>query len=685
MVDVCRLDKKSDTPALAAKIGAGETPHPDDVSAYLNEQMHKRIIYLDGGMGTRIQAEKLEEEHYRGDRFTSFHKIDANGVPVCLKGNNDLLQLTMPDLVTKIHEEYFEGGSDICETNTFNGTAISQSEYKMQDIVYELNKVAAELCKKAAAEVTKEQPHKPRFVAGAIGPTSRTLSVSPSVEDCSFRNVTWDALVESYVEQIAGLVDGGADLLMIETIFDTQNAKAAIFAVDEYYERNPGKVRLPLMISATIVDNSGRTLSGQTIEAFFVSIQHAKPLTVGINCALGAGQMKKFYKSLTDINPGWCHVYPNAGLPNAMGGYDEDPEIFSTNIYDYAKDGLLNFVGGCCGTFPSHIAAVAKKVENCPPRKLPELPKYPCMQLSGLEPCVLKPEDGFQWVGERCNLMGSAKFKKLVDSYKWDEAMEVCLAQCEKKADILDFNFDSDLIDGQTAMGKFMRLCVTEPSVAKLPFMIDSSKWNVIEEGLKAVQGKCIVNSISLKVGEEEFLRQAKLCKRFGAAVVVMAFDEQGQAATYEDKVRICQRSYQLMRSKIDFPPEDIIFDCNVLTIATGLPEHNSYGIDFINAVAEIKRTCPCVSFSGGLSNLSFSFRGLNSIRDAMHSVFLYHAIPKGLNMSIVNPGSLPRYTDIDATTRKLMEEVIMNKSADGNHVERFIELAERVRNPPKE
>nr|UKS50368.1 B12-dependent methionine synthase [Alexandrium insuetum] len=658
------------------------TPTPTEVLQYFNSELKKRICFLDGGMGTRIQAEKLEEADYRGERFKDFSMIDANGVPVSLKGNNDLLVFSKPDMIKDIHKEYFAGGSDICETNTFNGTTISQGEYKMQEIVYEMNKVGAQLAKKAAAEVTKEEPHKPRFVAGAVGPTSRTLSVSPSVEDPSFRNVTWDELVEAYVQQIGGLVDGGVDLLMIETIFDTQNAKAAIFAVDEYFLRT-GKERLPVMISATIVDNSGRTLSGQTIEAFFVSIKHAKAFTVGINCALGAAQMKKFYKMLTDMNLGWCHVYPNAGLPNAMGGYDEDPEIFSTNILDYAKDGLLNFVGGCCGTFPSHIAAVANKVKDCPPRKLPEPPKYPCMQLSGLEPCILTPDSGFQWVGERCNLMGSAKFKKLVDAYKWDEAMEVCLAQCEKKADTLDFNFDSDLIDGKSAMGKFMRLCVTEPNVAKLPFMIDSSKWPVIEEGLKCVQGKSIVNSISLKVGEEEFMRQAKLCQRFGAAVVIMAFDEQGQAATYEDKVRICQRSYRLLRSKLGFNPEDIIFDCNVLTIATGLPEHNSYALDFINAVAEIKRTCPCVSFSGGLSNLSFSFRGLNSLRDAMHSVFLYHAVPKGLNMSIVNPGSLPRCEDIDEQSRKLCEEVILNKSADGNHVERFLEFAERVKNPP--
>nr|UKS50372.1 B12-dependent methionine synthase [Margalefidinium polykrikoides] len=682
--DVCRMEGSVSISDIADLIVAGGAPRPSEVVRYFNSQLKQRICFLDGGMATRIQAEKLEEADYRGDRFKDFNEIDANGVPVSLKGNNDLLCFTKPDLIKDIHKEYFLGGSDICETNTFNGTSISQGEYKCQSIVYELNKVASELAKKAAAEVTKAQPEKPRFVAGAVCPTSRTLSVSPSVEDPSYRNVTWDELVDSYKEQVRGLVDGGCDLLMIETIFDTQNSKAAIFAVDQYFLET-GKERLPVTLSATIVDNSGRTLSGQTIEGFFISVKHAKPFTVGINCALGAAQMKGFYKKLTDLCPGWCHVYPNAGLPNAMGGYDEDPEIFSTNVYDYAKDGLLNFVGGCCGTFASHIAAVVEKVKNCPVRKLPELPKYPYMQLSGLEPCFLKPEDGFQWVGERCNLMGSAKFKKLVDAYKWDEAMEVCLAQCEKKADILDFNFDSDLIVGKSAMGKFMRLCVTEPTVAKLPFMIDSSKWSVIEEGLKCVQGKSIVNSISLKVGEEEFLRQAKLCMRYGAAVVVMAFDEQGQAATFEDKVRICQRSYNLMRTKLDFPPEDIIFDCNVLTIATGLPEHNSYGIDFINAVAEIKRTCPCVSFSGGLSNLSFSFRGLNTLRDAMHSVFLYHCIPKGLNMSIVNPGGLPRCTDIDSKTRSLCEEVILNKSADGKHVERFLEFAELVKNPPKE
>merc|ERR1719191_1803519 len=677
--DICRLQGDVDVAAMAKTIAAGGTCTPDEVAKYLSGEMHKRVVFLDGGMGTRIQAEKLEEEDYRGDRFKDFSAIDNKGVAVSLKGNNDLLVFSKPTLIDHIHREYLRAGSDIIETNTFNGTSISQGEYKMEEVVYELNKIAAQLAKSATSAVTKEDMSRPRFVAGAIGPTSRTLSVSPSVEDCSFRNVTWDELVESYVEQTRGLVDGGVDLLMIETIFDTQNAKAAIYAVDEYFLRS-GKPRLPLMISATIVDQSGRTLSGQTIEAFFVSISHAKPLTVGINCALGAGLMKPFYEKLSDICPGWCHVYPNAGLPNAMGGYDETPETFGENLFDYAKDGLLNCVGGCCGTFPSHIAGLKKAVEVCAPRKLPELQKNPRMQLSGLEPLCLNPESGFQLLGERCNLMGSLKFKKLVEGYKWDEAMEVCKAQCDKGADVLDFNFDTNLIDGKMAMGKFMRMCVTEPGVAKLPFMIDSSKWDVIEEGLKWVQGKSIVNSISLKVGEEEFLRQAKLVQRYGASVVIMAFDEQGQAATYEDKVRICQRSYRLLREEIDFNPQDIIFDCNVLTIATGLPEHNSYGVDFINAVAEIKRTCPCVNFSGGLSNLSFSFRGLNQVRDAMHSIMLYHGIPKGLNFSIVNPGSLPRYEDIDETSRKLMEEVIMNKSADGNHVERMLKFAQDVK-----
>ena len=553
-VDPCRVEGPQETQKVAQKIIEGKTPTPTEVINYFNAELKKRICFLDGGMGTRIQAEQLEEADYRGDRFKDFNEKDANGIPVSLKGNNDLLIFTKPDMIKDIHAEYFKAGSDICETNTFNGTTVSQGEYKMQAVVHEMNKVGAELAKKAAAEVTKQEPHKPRFVAGAVGPTSRTLSVSPSVEDPSFRNVTWDELVTAYKDQVSGLVDGGVDMLMIETVFDTQNCKAAIYAVDEYFKETK-KERLPVMLSATIVDNSGRTLSGQTIEAFYVSVMHAQPFTVGINCALGAAQMKGFYKKLTDMNKGWCHVYPNAGLPNAMGGYDEDPEIFSNNILDYAKDGLLNFVGGCCGTFPSHIEAMCNKVKSCPVRKLPELPKYPTMMLSGLEPCHREQ------MRQVSSGLASAAISWVPQSsrswwitYKWDEAMEVCVAQCEKKADILDFNFDSDLIDGQSAMGKFMKLCVTEPTVAKLPFMIDSSKWPVVEEGLKCVQGKCIVNSISLKPGEEEFLRHAEACMRYGAAVVIMAFDEKGQAATFEDQGQDLSAQLPYSQGEVGFP-----------------------------------------------------------------------------------------------------------------------------------
>eukprot|EP00398_MALV-I-01_sp_L67-1_P000538 gene538-38_t len=656
-----------------------KTPTPNIVHSYFNKNLHQRIMFLDGGMGTRIQADRLEEKDYRGELFKDFDKKDSKGLPIYLKGNNDLLCLTRPELMRDIHMEYLRAGSDIIETNTFNATPVSMNEYGLPEIVYDINVAAAKLAKEACAQVTKENPNKPRFVAGAIGPTSRTLSVSPSVEDPSYRNVTWDELVEGYMEQIRGLVDGGVDILMIETIFDTQNAKAAIYAVDEYFETT-GKERLPLMISGTITDASGRTLSGQTIEAFLISISHARPMTVGVNCALGAQQMKPFYEKLCEHHPGWVHVYPNAGLPNAMGGYDENPEEFAEHSHEYAELGLLNIVGGCCGTFPGHINQVFETVSIVPPRPLPIPSPQRCMKLSGLEPSYLDPKRGFIHVGERCNLMGSMKFRKLIESHKYDEALEICRAQAKSCADILDFNFDSDLINGQQAMGKFLRLCVTEPDIARLPFMIDSSKWNVVEEGLKTVQGKCIVNSISLKVGEELFLEQAKACLRYGAAVVVMAFDEQGQAAGYEDKVRICERSYKLLREQLDFPPEDIIFDCNVLTIATGLEEHNNYGLDFVRAVEKLRSTCPWSSFSGGLSNLSFSFRGLNSLRDAMHSVFLYHAIPLGLNMAIVNPGGLPPPVELDPKLRRLLTEVILNQSADGDHVERVLKYAQDVK-----
>merc|ERR1719331_3166873 len=619
-------------------------------------------------MGTRIQAEKLTEEQYRGERFKT-HKLDKS-----LKGNNDLLNLTMPELITDIHAEYLEAGSDMIETNTFNCTKPSMEDYDCTDIVYELNVQAAKLAKAACARVTKKDMTVPRFACGAIGPTSKTLSVSPSVEDPSFRATTFDDLKDAYKEQVKGLMDGGCDIILVETIFDSMNSKAAVFAFQEYFEETK-KDPVPLMISVTITDNSGRNLSGQTVEAFYTSIAHCKPFSVGINCALGATVMLPFYDALHRVNETWCSIYPNAGLPNAFGGYDETPDIFATNMKPYAERQNLNIVGGCCGTFPSHIAAVKKALGNTKPREPPVL--EPKMRLSGLEPFE-QINGNFTNIGERCNLLGSRKFKRLIENNKWDDALEIAREQVENGAQILDFNFDTDLLDGVTAMGKFMRLCVTDPLISKVPFMIDSSKWDVIEEGLKWVQGKCIVNSTSLKQGEEMFLRQAKCCMKHGAALVIMAFDEEGQAVTREDKLRICTRAYKLLKS-IDFNLHDLIFDVNVLTIATGLPEHNSYGLDFILAIEDIKKECPEVSFSGGLSNLSFSFRGLNSLRDAMHSCFLALAIPRGLNISIVNAGQLPVFSDIPEDIRTLCCQAILNESPNNDHVERMLAFAEAM------
>merc|ERR1719506_133698 len=617
-------------------------------------------------MGTRIQAEKLMEEQYRGDRFKT-HKLEKS-----LKGNNDLLNLTMPELITDIHAEYLDAGSDMIETNTFNCTKPSMEDYDCTEIVYELNHTATKLAKAACARGTKKDMTTPRFTCGAIGPTSRTLSVSPSVEDPSFRACTFDQLVDAYKEQMSGLIDGGCDIILIETIFDTMNSKAAAFAFHEYFEEQK-KEPVPLMISVTITDNSGRNLSGQTVEAFYTSLEHAKPFSVGINCALGATIMLPFYDALHRVNETWCSIYPNAGLPNAFGGYDETPEIITKNMEPYAERQNLNIVGGGCGTFPIHIAAMKKGLGNTPPRVPPTL--EPKMRLSGLE--GFEQINGtFINIGERCNLLGSRKFKRLIENNQWDDALEIAREQVENGAQILDFNFDTDLLDGVSAMGKFMRLCVTDPLISKVPFVIDSSKWDVIEEGLKWVQGKCIVNSTSLKNGEERFLREARCCLRHGAALVVMAFDEEGQAASYEDKVRICMRTYHLLKG-IGFNMYDIIYDVNVLTIATGLPEHNGYGLDFINAVETLHKMCPEVSFSGGLSNLSFSFRGLEELREAMHSCFLALAIPKGLNMSIVNAGLLPVFDDIPKEMRELCCQAILNESPNNDHVERILQLAE--------
>merc|ERR1719482_2122412 len=573
--------------------------------------------------------------------------------------------------MTQIHTEYLEAGSDIIETNTFNSTAASMEDYDCVDLVYELNVAAAKLAKAATQKVTKAEMHKPRLVVGAIGPTSKTLSVSPSVEDPSYRASTFDELVACYKEQVHGFMDGGVDMLICETIFDTMNSKAAVYAVNEYFTET-GQPRPPLMLSVTITDNSGRNLSGQMVEAFYTSLEHCKPFSVGINCALGAEAMLPFYKALDRVNHTWCSIYANAGLPNAFGGYDETPEIFSKNMLQYAKQGLLNIVGGCCGTYPSHIKMMMETVQSYKPR-VPAKPK-PCMRLSGLEPFELPPT--FVNIGERCNLLGSRKFKRLIEQNKWDDALEIAREQVENGAQILDFNFDTDLLDGVSAMGKFMRLCVTDPLISKVPFVIDSSKWDVIEEGLKWVQGKCIVNSTSLKNGEERFLKEATCCMKHGAALVVMAFDEEGQAVTREDKVRISVRAYNLLKGS-GFNLYDIIFDVNVLTIATGLPEHNAYGIDFILAVETIHKACPEVSFSGGLSNLSFSFRGLDELREAMHSCFLALAIPRGLNMSIVNAGMLPVFDDIPKEMRELCCQAILNESPNNDHVERILALAE--------
>merc|ERR1719247_1848195 len=625
-------------------------------------------MFLDGGMGTRIQAEKLTEEQYRGDRFAK-HKLEKS-----LKGNNDLLNLTMPDLITDIHAEYLDAGSDMIETNTFNCTKPSMEDYDCTEIVYELNHTAAKLAKAACARVTKKDMTTPRFTCGAIGPTSRTLSVSPSVEDPSFRACSFDELVSAYKEQVSGLIDGGCDIILIETIFDTMNSKAAAYAFHEYFEEQK-KEPVPLMLSVTITDNSGRNLSGQTVEAFYTSLEHSKPFSVGINCALGATVMLPFYDALHRVNQTWCSIYPNAGLPNAFGGYDETPEIIAKNMEPYAERQNLNIVGGCCGTFPSHIAAMKKALGNTPPRVPKQL--EPKMRLSGLE--GFEQINGtFINIGERCNLLGSRKFKRLIENNKWDDALEIAREQVENGAQILDFNFDTDLLDGVTAMGKFMRLCVTDPLISKVPFVIDSSKWDVIEEGLKWVQGKCIVNSTSLKNGEENFLKHAKCVMKHGAALVCMAFDEEGQAASCEEKVRISKRMYNLLKG-IGFNMYDVIYDVNVLTIATGLPEHNNYGLDFILAVEEIHRDCPEVSFSGGLSNLSFSFRGLEELREAMHSCMLALAIPRGLNMSIVNAGLLPVFDDIPKEMRELCCQVILNESPNNDHVERILAMAEEM------
>ncbi|MGO8995679.1 MAG: homocysteine S-methyltransferase family protein, partial [Polyangiaceae bacterium] len=581
-----------------------------DVLATLQELLASRILIMDGAMGTMIQRHKPTEADYRGARFRA-HSHD-------LKGDNDILVLTRPEIVRGIHDEYFAAGADMVETNTFAATSVAQADYALESVVYELNVEAARLAKASAAEWTKRTPKKPRFVAGSIGPMNRTLSISPSVNDPAFRAVTFDQVRASYAEQVRGLIDGGADTLLVETIFDTLNAKAALVAIDEVFAERG--TRLPIMISVTITDRSGRTLSGQTIDAFWTSVMHAKPLTVGINCALGARDMRPYLAELAALANTWVSCYPNAGLPNAFGEYDETPETTGALLREFADAGLVNALGGCCGTTPDHIRAIAERVEGRKARAIPETAHEPYTRYSGLEPLVIRPDSNFMMIGERTNITGSAKFAELIKKSDFGKAVEVALDQVRGGANVLDVNMDEGMIDGEAAMTTFMNLLGGEPEVARIPFMIDSSKFSVIEAGLKCVQGKCVVNSLSLKEGEEDFVKKAKVVKRFGAGVVVMAFDEKGQAETADRKVEICKRAYAILTEKVGIEGRDIIFDPNILAIATGIEEHNDFAKNYIEAVPRIKAACPGVHISGGVSNLSFSVRGNNVVREAMHS-----------------------------------------------------------------
>ncbi|KAI3365357.1 hypothetical protein L3Q82_010443, partial [Scortum barcoo] len=624
------------------------------LEAELRAVLQQRIMVLDGGMGTMIQQHKLEEEDFRGDEFKEH--------PLPLKGNNDLLSITQPDIIYKIHKEYLLAGADIIETNTFSGTSTAQADYGLEHMAYRLNRMSAELARRAADDVIKQTGRK-RYVAGAVGPTNKTLSVSPSVERPDFRNITFDELVEAYSEQVRGLLDGGADILLVETIFDTANAKAALFAIDLLFEKS--YERKPIFISGTIVDRSGRTLSGQTGEAFVVSVSHAKPLCIGLNCALGAMEMRPFIEAIGKSTTAFIICYPNAGLPNTFGGYDETPQVTASNLKEFAMDGLVNIVGGCCGTTPEHIRMMSEAVKHCKPRATPPDIYQDYLLLSGLEPFRIGPYTNFVNIGERCNVAGSRKFAKLIMAGNYEEALSIAKAQVEMGAQVLDINMDEGMLEGPTAMARFCNFIASEPDIARVPLCIDSSNFSVIEAGLKCCQGKCIVNSISLKEGEEEFLLRAATVKRYGAAVVVMAFDEEGQATDTDRKVEICTRAYELLVSKVGFDPNDIIFDPNILTIGTGMEEHNLYAVNFIRATRLIKETLPRARVSGGLSNLSFSFRGMEAIREAMHGAFLYHAIKDGMDMGIVNAGNLPVYDDIDKELLLLCESLIWNRDAD--------------------
>jgi 5-methyltetrahydrofolate--homocysteine methyltransferase len=642
-----------------------------EVRRTLEGILDRRILLLDGAMGTMIQRHRPTEADFRGERF----KTHARDV----RGNNDLFVLTQPEMIAEIHGQYLAAGSDVIETNTFSSNAMAQADYALESIVYELNVEAARLAKRVTAEWTQKTPDRPRFVAGALGPTNRTLSMSPDVSDASFRAVSFDQMRVAYAEQIRGLIDGGCDLLIPETVTDTLNLKACLVAMEEVFEEK--RVRLPLMISVTIVDNSGRTLSGQTIDAFWASIEYARPLSVGINCSLGATQMRPFLSDLAQVANCRISCYPNAGLPNAFGAYDEEAHTTAALLREFAESGLVNIVGGCCGTTPDHVAAIGRAMQGVAPRALPA-PATHRGRFSGLETLTILPESTFLMIGERTNITGSAKFADLIRKGDFGKALEVALDQVRGGANFLDVNMDEGMIDGEQAMTTFLNLVATEPEIARIPIVIDSSKWSVIEAGLKCVQGKGIVNSISLKEGEDDFLRKARLVQRYGAGVVVMAFDETGQADTVERKVSICQRAYKLLTEAIGFNPLDIVFDPNILAIATGLEEHNEYGKNFIEATRLIKETCPGVKISGGVSNLSFSFRGNNVVREAMHSAFLYHAIRAGMDMGIVNAGQLVVYEEIPPELLEHVEDVILNRRPDAT--ERLVELADRVKGAGK-
>jgi 5-methyltetrahydrofolate--homocysteine methyltransferase len=634
----------------------------------LEQKLQNRILVLDGAMGTMIQRHKLTEKDYRGTRFDG-HTRD-------LKGNNDLLVLTRPDVIASIHDAYLDAGADLIETNTFSSTAIAQADYHLEPIVYELNVEAARIARERADAFTKKDPARPRFVAGSIGPTNRTLSLSPDVNDPGFRAVTFDQMRAAFAEQVRGLVDGGADVLLAETFIDTLNLKACIVAIEEVFAEKG--VRLPLMLSVTITDKSGRTLSGQTIDAFWTSVEHAKPLSVGINCALGAAEMRPYIEELSRIAGVYVSCYPNAGLPNAFGEYDETPDQTAALLEEFAASGFVNVLGGCCGTTPDHIRAIARAIETLPPRPKAEKEFDSFTHFSGLETLVIRPETNFVMIGERTNITGSARFASLIRSGDYATALEVALDQVRGGANVLDVNMDEGMIDGERAMTTFLNLVAAEPEISRIPIMIDSSKWSVIEAGLKCVQGKAIVNSISLKEGEADFLEKARLIQRYGAGVVVMAFDEKGQAETVERKVEICQRAYKILTEAVGFDPHDIIFDPNVLAVATGIEEHNDFAKNFIEATRILKATCPGVKISGGVSNLSFSFRGNNVVREAMHSAFLYHAIRAGMDMGIVNAGQLVVYEKIDPELKERVEDVIFNRRPDAT--ERLVEIAERVK-----